>query len=72
MRRTNLRGHALRSEGKPYILGGEEHELYVRNAACRWGGVALCECGQVSGWLISDNKRKLWHRDHKNDVRTDE
>ena len=69
MRRTNLRGHALRSSGKPYDLGGEEQDPWVRSHQTSHG-VALCECGTASGWLESDAARKRWHRDvHKPEMR---
>lgn len=65
MRRTNIKGHALRSEGKPYVLGGDDQDPYVRNQTYQSGGYALCECGATSGWLSSDGRRKRWHADHK-------
>ena len=69
MRRTNLPGHALRSEGKTYVLGALDQDRWVRSDYAG-GGVALCECGTVSGWLYSDSARKRWHRDvHKAGVR---
>jgi hypothetical protein len=69
MRRTNLPGHALRSEGKPYVLGPLDGERWVRSEYTG-GGVALCECGTVSGWLTSNAARQRWHRDvHKPEVR---
>lgn len=69
MRRTNLRGHALQSEGKPFELGAMDQERWVRS--CQGSeGVALCECGKPSGWLTSDAARQRWHRDiHKAGVR---
>jgi len=70
MRRTNLPGHALRSEGKPYELGPLDGERWVRSASGS-EGVALCECGTTSGWLTSDSARKRWHADHKAEVRAD-
>jgi hypothetical protein len=60
MRRTNLHGHALRSEGKPYEPGETSPWLRVYGSRT---GVALCECGAVSPVLESDAARKRWHRD---------
>ena len=71
MRRTSLRGHALRSEGKPYKLSDEnewapqphgQHHDPLR-------GHALCECGATSEWLYSDAARKRWHAQHKEQER---
>ena len=67
MRRTALKGHALRSEGKPYELGEERGSTDVRAGGP--GGYALCECGTSSGWLLSDAQRKAWHVTHKESIR---
>jgi hypothetical protein len=68
MRRTALKGHALRSEGKPYKFGGEEQERWVR-VERSWSGVALCECGATSPVLDSNGARQRWHRVHKEHAR---
>jgi hypothetical protein len=71
MRRTNLPGHALQSEGKPYRRSDEENWVRV-SVERRPGshiGVALCECGETSEVLESDGRRKAWHRDHKEAIR---
>jgi hypothetical protein len=68
MRTTNLSGHALRSEGSPYMRGGEGG--WVRASYLTSGpGVALCECHETSPVLESNNARKAWHGRHKDAVR---
>jgi hypothetical protein len=71
MRRTNLRGHALSSEGKAHIPGGEDQDPWVR--AQRAIGYGVCQCGATSPELDSDAARKRWHGDvHKPEVRARE
>lgn len=65
MRRTNLRGHALRGEGKPYEQSDEQPWVL---APCG-DGRALCECGATSGHLYTNAARKRWHAAHKEQVR---
>ena len=63
MRRTNLRGHALRSEGKPYARS--DGGIWARVSYLPSGpGVALCECGAASPVLESNAQRKAWHGRH--------
>ena len=59
---TQIRGHGLQSEGKPYGDSGEGGwmHLYQRHV-----GVGLCSCGATSEVLASDAARKRWHREHK-------
>jgi hypothetical protein len=65
MRRTNLRGHALRGEGKPWQDNGEGGWM-----SAPWNeGHALCECGETSGWIWSDTARRKWHARHKDEMR---
>ena len=67
MRRTNLRGHALRSEGKAYGLNGEpEGSPLVRYRGHI--GQGLCECGAASDVEWSNAARKRWHAAHKAEV----
>ena len=66
MRRTAIRGHALRSEGNAYERGDEER--WVRPGA-RGPAWALCECGETSSVLDSDNARKAGTFSHKDEVR---
>lgn len=71
MRRTALKGHALRSEGKPYAFsssldGSNQADVLVSGT----GGYALCECGASSEWRATDAARRRWHREvHKPGVR---
>jgi hypothetical protein len=74
MRRTNIPGHALRSEGAAYECvawaGTERRWQRVGYGRGSHEGVALCECGETSPPLESDAARKRWHRDiHKPAVR---
>lgn len=71
MRRTNLRGHALRSEGKPYKRDDEGRWVRVSFGQFTGSGigVALCECGTASEPLTSNSVRKHWHRLHKDVIR---
>ena len=72
MRRTNIPGHALRGEGKPYTRRNSDAPWeHIGNVHNRWHGVALCECGAVSGALDSDAARKRWHAGHKDEIRRD-
>jgi hypothetical protein len=65
MRRTALRGHALRGEGAAYIPGEEEPWIRCRGHI----GYGLCECGATSTTQWSNAARKRWHADHKEVVR---
>lgn len=65
MRRTNLRGHALRAEGRPFLPGDELGWVRVSRSV----GHGLCECGSTSGLERSDAARKRWHAAHKAEVR---
>lgn len=65
MRRTNLRGHALRSEGKAYGPSDEEPMVRYRGHI----GRALCECGETSDVYWTDADRKRWHVRHKDAIR---
>lgn len=71
MRRTNLRGHALRSEGKPYKRDDEGRWVRVSFGQFTGSGpgVALCECGETSLVLESNAARRRWHARHKDAVR---
>lgn len=76
MRRTNLPGHALRSEGKPYVPNPDTDYYAMHDPDYPWRrtpgnefvGVALCECGETSAELGSDAARKRWHAGHKEAV----
>jgi hypothetical protein len=54
-----LPGHSLPNEGRivdgPYLSSGI--------------GVSVCTCGTPSPLLPNAAQRKVWHRDHKDDVR---
>lgn len=67
MRRTNIRGHALQGEGKPWEDNGEGGYLRVYRST----GRALCECGAISTPLSTDSARKRWHADHKAAISTE-
>jgi hypothetical protein len=63
MRRTVVRDHALRSEGKAYGPGGDEEERWIRVRGHI--GPGLCECGATSAMEWTDVARKRWHAEHK-------
>jgi hypothetical protein len=69
MRRTALRGHALRAEGKAFVPGDETP--WARAGLPADLGVGLCECGAVSDWEHSSAARKRWHAQHKDAVRAE-
>ena len=69
MRRTNLRGHALRGEGKAHIRGYAEQEQPPWVRARGHIGRGLCECGAVSPEAWTDADRKAWHSRHKDEIR---
>ena len=69
MRRTNVRGHALRGEGKAYRAAGPDDEtdapVYLRGHI----GRGLCECGAMSDVEWSNAARQRWHAAHKAQVK---
>ena len=69
---TRLPGHELWSEGAPYRRGDQAH---VRCGGWMLGtsgeGYAVCSCGATSEVLTSANKRKQWHRDHKQTIKNE-
>jgi hypothetical protein len=60
---TQIPGHGLKSEGKPYGPGTTGYGGHMRIAGRV--GYALCSCGEISPDLESDNARKRWHKEHK-------
>ena len=67
---TRLAGHGLWSEGWP-VEKTPGHGPGWRSLTRRAGpGRALCECGEMSPVLDSANKRKRWHKEHKEQART--
>jgi hypothetical protein len=65
MRRTNLPGHALTGEG---VAHEKRRDGRWQSTTSRLG-VGLCECGETSPELTSNNQRKAWHAQHKDAVR---
>lgn len=67
MRRTNLRGHALRAEGGAFLPSDEQP--WVRHLSNI--GYGLCECGATTSAMeYTDAARKRWHAAHKAEVTT--
>lgn len=67
MRTNRLAGHELPHEGKA------THKTRPNFAPSQTGkqeGHTYCSCGEQSPELPSDNARKKWHRNHKNDIRS--
>lgn len=72
--RNRLIGHALYREGAPCDDDGNSIATQVpgftKPYELRGGeGRASCSCGAVSEILPSSYKRRLWHRDHKDEIR---
>ncbi|GAA2990544.1 hypothetical protein GCM10017559_08210 [Streptosporangium longisporum] len=63
---NRLSGHTLSNEGAPFTWIGSSGR-HVRTAGRH--GVALCSCGETSPPLGSNNARKRWHREHKDELR---
>jgi hypothetical protein len=61
-----LRGHALVFEGAAHNDAGGRMGTYMTTSGF---GRAKCECGEMSPNLSSANRRKDWHRDHKETIR---
>lgn len=58
---NRLPGHTLHNEGRV-----QRGYTYLSE------GQGVCECGERSPVLGSDNQRKAWHREHKESVRRTE
>jgi hypothetical protein len=72
---TRLPGHGLLSEGWPceWRQGDEEDApTWHRSARHDWRGHGVCSCGAHSGVLETNNARKRWHREHKDEIRSRE
>ena len=64
---SRLSGHELQYEGAPYDAKGRPvNTLYGGSAG---DGRAKCSCRALSPVLSSANKRKQWHREHKETMR---
>lgn len=69
-----MNGHGLAFEGAPFKRVADGASVKAERVG--WQGTggegrALCGCGAMSGVLGSGAARKRWHRDHKNQVKTD-
>jgi hypothetical protein len=62
---TQLAGHGLQAEGKPYTIAGSE----LIRVQCGRHGRGLCSCGAASEVLPTDAARKRWHAAHKDQER---
>jgi hypothetical protein len=75
MASTRLAGHGLQSGGAAFIPashGGRGDVICGdrKFTRCRGHiGCGLCQCGERSPVLWSDNARKRWHREHKEKIR---
>lgn len=67
MRSNRLAGHELPFEGK---ATRKERKSFAAKQTGEQVGHTYCSCGERSPELPSDNARKKWHRDHKNDIRS--
>jgi|GEM_PF-3697052 len=64
---NRMAGHELIAEGAPHDPKGRRvNSLYsgVSGAGC-----GKCSCGKLSSAMASANKRKAWHRAHKEELR---
>lgn len=67
---TRLPGHGLYAEGWPVEADPGSSQGWRPGRHRGDIGRALCECGEMSGPLLSSAERKRWHRDvHKPAVR---
>ena len=62
---TRLPGHELYSEGAPFDAKGRRVGWMGTSGV----GRGKCSCGAMSLELTSANKRKAWHRAHKDEIR---
>jgi len=68
VRNPRLSGHALHTHGSAYQPSPGRPGSWIPV----WGsqsGVGLCQCGETSPPLESDDARKAWHRGHKDALR---
>ena len=65
-----VRGHTLRSEGKPHkvLVTTESGTKIAQRIYDSKAGRGLCSCQALSDLLPSDGRRKQWHREHKAQV----
>ena len=65
----HLSGHELYSEGAPFDALGRPVNVWQGGT----GGIGRgkCSCGEMSDVLNSGNKRKQWHREHKDTIRAE-
>lgn len=76
--RGRLPGHALRCNAQAYLavdcyvdrcatnLGATVHQENGPNYdSVRGRGHGVCECGTLSGHLLTGAERRRWHRSHK-------
>lgn len=61
-----LPGHKLRQQGAPYEWDGRKWFIAKGKV-----GKGLCTCGAPSPTLMNDNQRKVWHRQHREDIIAD-
>lgn len=67
---SRLAGHELISEGAPFDIKG--HPAFPARSSYGTGGTGRgkCSCGALSDVLDSGTKRKVWHRGHKEEIRS--
>jgi len=70
MKTDRLTGHSLYREGAPCDENGLTIADKIGSYELRGGeGRGACSCGQVSNLLPSSYKRRLWHKEHKAEMR---
>lgn len=62
--KTLVKGHTLLFEGQPLGRRNLGH-------GCGGTGIGGCSCGAQSPELTSGAERKRWHREHKENVKTE-
>lgn len=64
-----MSGHALMNEGAAFDDAGNRKDFgrFVLNTSGE--GRAKCSCGELSEVFLTASARKLWHRDHKAEMK---
>lgn len=69
--KTQLRGHGLLCEGRPFAVWvtGAEVPTFLGPSG---DGVGLCSCGAHSDVVPTNAARRRWHNEHKDAIRAEQ